>query len=241
MMGSDDLHLRIAAAARDLQDESDTQHTLDRSVKAAIEVIPHVHYAGVSIARRKGAIDTPAFSHELVRRGDELQYELQEGPCLDAVWHHDTVISPDLMKEERWSRWAPRVAAELQVRSVLCLQLFTSADVVGALSLYSKDVDAFDHTHIDIATSMAAHIAVAVAGTQTEDQLRVSVVNRTLIGQAQGIMMERFGLDSQRAFDVLVRVSQDLNIKVLQVADELVRTRITPGTSRSTHQPRNSQ
>jgi hypothetical protein len=81
---------------------------------------------------------------ELVNRGDELQYALGEGPCLDAIWHYDTVISANLAEEDRWTRWAPRVAAELNIRSMLALRLFTSTELVGGLNLYSKDIDAFD-------------------------------------------------------------------------------------------------
>ena len=224
------VHAELAEASRVLQDEPDTQHTLDRSAQLAVELIPSCHYAGISIVHSNRTIDTPAATDDLVRRGDELQYEFGEGPCLDAIWHHDTVISTNLAEEPRWPQWAPRVAAELNMRSMLCLQLFTSADVVGGLNLYSRDIDAFDADDSDIATFLAAHVAVAVAETQQADQLRLSAVNRTLIGQAQGILMERFDVDSQQAFNVLRRVSQDNNIKLVRVAEELVTTRKTPGT-----------
>ena len=102
------LHNQLAGAARALQDEPDTQRTLDRSVQVATDLIPNCTYAGISIVHRDGLIDTPAATSELVRRGDELQYEFGEGPCLDAIWHHDTVVSPDLTVEQRWPRWAPR-------------------------------------------------------------------------------------------------------------------------------------
>lgn len=223
------VHADLAAAARALQDEPDTQHTLDRSASLAMELVPNCHYAGISIARRDGTIDTPAATDDLVRRGDELQYEFGEGPCLDAIWHHDTVVSANLTDERRWPMWAPRVAAELQVRSMLCLQLFTSADVVGGLNMYSSDIDAFD-SDVDIATFLAAHLAIAVAETLHADGLRLGGYNRTLIGQAQGILMERFDVDGQQAFNVLRRVSQDNNIKLLRVAEELINTRRTPGT-----------
>lgn len=139
------------------------------------------------------------------------------------------MISADLTKDWKWLKWAP-LAAELNVHSTLCVRLFTSANVVGGLNLYSRDVDAFDGDDVDNATVLAAHVAVVVAGTRQADQLRLSTVNRTLIGQAQGILMERFDVDSQQAFLVLRRISQDNNIKLLQVAEELINTRKTPGT-----------
>jgi len=122
------------------------------------------------------------------------------------------------------------VAAELNVRSMLCLRLFTSAELLGDLNLYSKQIDAFDDDDAYTGTYLAAQIAVAVAETKESDGLRISALNRTIIGQAQGILMERYKIDTDQAFNVLRRVSQDNNIKLIRVADELVRTRRTPGT-----------
>ena len=225
-----DLHAQLADASRELHAEPDTKHTLERSVALATELIPNCHYAGISMVHRDRTIDTPAATDQMARRGDELQYALGEGPCLDAIWHYDTVISADLAEEDRWTRWAPRVAAELNVRSMLCLRLFTSTDLVGALNLYSKQIDAFDDDDAYTGTYLAAQIAVAVAETKESDGLRISALNRAIIGQAQGILMERYKMDTDQAFNVLRRVSQDNNIKLIRVADELVRTRRTPGT-----------
>jgi len=139
------------------------------------------------------------------------------------------VTSDDLTAERRWPRWAPRVAREFDVRSMLCLQLFTSATVVGGLNLYSVGVAAFDADDLATATYLAAHLAVAVAQTQHADDLRIGALNRTIIGQAQGILMERFSLGADGAFNLLRRVSQDSNLSLLRVAEELVHTRRTPG------------
>ena len=121
------------------------------------------------------------------------------------------------------------MSAELGFASMLCVQLFTSTTVVGGINLYSITTDAFDQDDLDIATYLAAHVAVAVADSQTEDQLRLAAVNRTVIGQAQGIVMERFSIDTNRAFDLLRRVSQHSNIKLLEVATTIVTTRRVPG------------
>ena len=223
-----DLHTQLAEASRELHAEPDTQHTLQRSVLLATELIPNCHYAGISMVHRNRTIDTPAATDELVNRGDELQYVLGEGPCLDAIWHYDTVISANLAEEERWTRWAPRVAAELNIRSMLALRLFTSTELVGGLNLYSKDIDAFDEDDAYTGTYLAAQIAVAIAEEQQTESLRIGALNRTIIGQAQGILMERYKVDADQAFNVMRRVSQDNNTKLIRVADELVRTRRTP-------------
>ena len=202
---------------------------MDSAVALATDTIDGCDYAGVSIVHRKRQIDTPAFTDEIARRGDELQYKLQQGPCLDTIWEHDTIHSPNLAEEQRWPDWAPRMAEELGVCSMLCLRLYTSGDTLGGLNLYSSRIDAFDDDDVNTATFLAANIAVALAESRQVEQMQNAIGNRTVIGQAQGILMERFDMGPDPAFQVLRRVSQADNIKLVQVAAELVRTRRTPG------------
>jgi transcriptional regulator with GAF, ATPase, and Fis domain len=124
-----------------MQGEVDTQHTLERAVAIATEIIPSCDFAGVSVVHRNRPIDTPAMTDEVVERVDRLQYEVQQGPCLDAIWDHETVHSPDLSREERWPAWAPKVA-KMDISSMLCLQLYTSEDTLGALNLLSSSAEA---------------------------------------------------------------------------------------------------
>ena len=230
-MSNVDLTEELATVARALQAEGDTQHMLDRAVDLAVELIDGCDYAGVSLVHRKAPIDTAVATDSLVTRGDELQYSLQEGPCLDSIWKEETVHSPDLAADGRWPNWGPRVVEELGVASMLSFQLFTSADTLGGLNLYSKRVDAFDEDDINAGFMLAAHAAVALAASQQAEQLRTAATNRTTIGQAQGILMERFSLTADRAFMVLKRVSQNRNVKLQQVASELVATRVLPGAA----------
>ena len=215
----------FASAARALQDQRDTQSTLDRSALLATELIPSCEYATIATVHRNGAIDTSAATDHRASLADQLQYQLNEGPCLEAIRHRDAVISHDLGQEDRWPRWSPTVASDLGLRSTLCLQLFTTAFVLGGLNLYSTTVNAFNDEDLSKATSFAAHVAVAVAEAQTADELRTSADSRTVIGQAQGILMERYAIDGQQAFQVLRRVSQKSHTKLARIAEELVQTR----------------
>jgi transcriptional regulator with GAF, ATPase, and Fis domain len=181
----------LAAAARTMQGEVDTQHVLDRAVALAVELVTGCHQAGVSMVHRRAPIDTPAASDPLVVRGDELQYSLQEGPCLDAIWDQESVHSPNLATDQRWPRWAPQVVEELGVASMLSFQLYTSEDTLGALNLYSKRVDAFDEDDFTAGMLLAAQGAVALAESQATEQWQNAALNRTIIGQAEGILMER--------------------------------------------------
>jgi transcriptional regulator with GAF, ATPase, and Fis domain len=224
-----DLSERIAAAARSLSSERDVQHTLAASVELATELIEGCDEAGVSIVHRRRAIETPASTGELVERGDKLQYEFQEGPCLDAIWDQETVYCPDLASEVRWPVWGPRVVDELGVRSMLCFRLFTAADTLGALNLYSRRAGAFTEDDAIEGLALAAHVSVALVSATEIEGLNAAAVNRTVIGQAQGILMERYDIDSERAFSLLRRVSQDSNQRLRWIAAELVRTRKVPG------------
>ncbi len=212
-----------------MQEQSGTQLTLERSVALATEILDGCDHAGVSIVHRDGGIDTPAATDDLVRRADRLQYSLNEGPCLDSIWDAETVHSPDLAQDERWPRWAPEVVTTYAVASMLSFQLYTTRNTLGALNLYSDTVNGFDEDDITAGTFLAALVAVALADSQNEDNLQIAGLSRTIIGQAQGILMERFTLDAADAFAVLRRVSQQTNTKLNRVAVDLIATRRTPG------------
>lgn len=237
-----DLNDQLAEAARSMQAQAGTQRTLQRSVALATEILNGCDHAGVSVVHRNRKIDTPAATDATVRRADQLQYDTGEGPCLDAIWQQETVHSADLAADNRWPRWAPEVVTELKVASMLCFQLYTTGESLGAPNLYSNSCNGFDDDDVTAGTFLAAHIAVALAESQNADGLQTAGSSRTIIGQAQGILMERFRLDSGHAFAVLRRVSQESNTKLYKVASELIATRETPGRgSDSNEQPQGAQ
>ena len=218
---------QLAETARSMQGRPSTQLTLDQAVLAAPEIIQGCDLVGISIVHRDG-VDTPAGSSEALSRIDELQFTLKEGPCYDALHTHEIVRSDDLAHDERWPRWGPMVAKELGVVCIVSYRLFTTEHTLGALNLYSLQADAFDADDIANGEALAAHLGVAVAASQHAEHLEVAMVNRTAIGRAEGILMERFDISPEHAFAVLRRVSQKRNVKLNRVADELVRTRVTP-------------
>ncbi|WP_232807111.1 GAF and ANTAR domain-containing protein [Geodermatophilus chilensis] len=156
-----------------------------------------------------------------------MQERLQEGPCLDAVWEEETVRVEDMRTETRWPRFAAG-AVELGALSSLSFQLFVEGDGLGALNLYAREPHAFGEESEDVGLVLAAHAAVALAGAQQEQNLRRAVGNRDLIGQAKGILMERYRLTADQAFQVLARVSQQTNRKLVDVAEELTQTGAVP-------------
>jgi GAF domain-containing protein len=119
--------------------------------------------------------------------------------------------------------------AKLGLRSVLSIHLFTDRRVLGALNLYYETKDDFSDDEIEVAKVVAAHASVALAKIRSERDLWRAIDSRHLIGQAQGVLMERFKISSEKSFSVLRRYSQQHNIKLHEVAGTLVRTGKLPG------------
>ena len=218
---------QLAEAARSMQGRTSTQLTLEQAVLTATEIIHGCDLVGISIVRSDG-IDTPAGSSEALTRIDELQFTLKEGPCYDALHTHEIVRSDDLAHDARWPQWGPLVARELGVVCIVSYRLFSTEHTLGALNLYSLAPDAFDADDIANGEALAAHVGVALAASQHAEHLETGMANRTVIGRAEGILMERFDITPEQAFAVLRRVSQHRNVKLNRVAEELVRTRETP-------------
>ena len=197
----------------------------------ATELLEHCDLAGISLVHPDG-IDTPAASHEALRQVDELQYELNEGPCLDSLRQLDVVSATDLAEDPRWPRWGPHIARELGIHSSMSFRLFTNGDNLGALNLYAQKVDAFGHEDLLDGLILATHAAVALAATLQENHLHTAMETRRMIGEAIGIVRERFGLTSDQAFDALRRVSSQRNVKVNQLARQIVETGTWPDSDR---------
>jgi GAF domain-containing protein len=218
---------RLAAIARALFHEPDVQATLKRTVLDATATLDGAAYASVTLVLKRRQVETPVYTDERALRADLLQYELGQGPCLDAVWEQDTFRIADMTTEPRYGDWGRRVAAETGIRSSMSLQLFTDPEGVvslGALNLYSRQPRSFDADTRAEAEALAAHAAIALASAQTEAHLRSGLVTRTVIGQAEGILMERLKITANQAFVVLSRLSQERNVKLRVLARDLVET-----------------
>lgn len=229
MTPSESLSSRLADVAREVRSSNDVSAAADYISQTAADMVGgHSSAAGITLVHARHRVETAAATSEVVRRGDELQYQMHEGPCLDAAWVEQQVVTGDLAHDGRWPRWGPRVADELGVRSMVCTQLFTNEDQLGALNIYSTEPDAFDDEAQEIARLLGAHAAVAVAAAQQVQTLQVAVDHRTTIGIALGIIMASHDLDQDAAFLVLRRLSSELNRKIYDLAQEVIRTHRLP-------------
>jgi GAF domain-containing protein len=216
-------HVIVAAmsrVARSLGDGADVDKTLHALTQAALEALAGVDSVTITMADRDGSLRTLAPTSELGRQADVLQYELHEGPCLDAVAMEQTIRSADLTDEERWPAYTPR-AARLGIGSQMAVEIFRTSSTCAGLNLYSTTTGALDESRhiVELFASQAAIAMNFVRATQT---LQDALISRKTIGQAIGIVMERYGLNEDRAFDFLVRTSQDGNVKLRTVAQNIV-------------------
>jgi transcriptional regulator with GAF, ATPase, and Fis domain len=208
--------------SRELQADLTYETLLKHIVMAATTEVPGAQYAGIMLVTGR-EIATPAASADLVFRIDRMQSEAREGPCLDAARHHATVRCDDMWAEPRWPRFA-RKAADLGILSMLSFQLFVQDDNFGALNLYSETAGAFGPRSESDGILLASHAALAMTAARTQAGLLTALDSRDLVGQAKGILMERYKITGVEAFGLLVASSQAVNRKLRDVADHLAAT-----------------
>lgn len=221
----------MAGAARELQRQDDPDETYAIAVAIAVRDIDTCDAAAVSIVTGRKVVTRASTSPDATR-GDELQYETGEGPCLEAIAKGHSVDSPDLSNDDRWPTWGPRVATEVGFHAMLAFQLFNNRteDTWGALNLYSSRRGGFDDVAREQGLALAAHVAVAVHSAEQIHGLDNALAARTVIGQAMGIVMERYDLDPAAAFRLLARLSSTTNTKLRDLSAEIVATRRLPPT-----------
>ena len=217
----------MSTLARNLEAEPDEDQTLNGIVQSAVATVPGVRFGGITQVHRRHVF-AQAPSDDLVRQCDQAQDELGEGPCLDSIWHHHTVIVNDLADDTRWPRFAAR-AIELGAGSLISFQLYVQQDTLGALNLYGGQGVNFGDEATIIGEVFAAHAALALSSARDHRQLSEAVASRDTIGQAKGLLMCQQDISGQRAFDLLVQASQQANIKLTEVAQWFVAEHENPG------------
>jgi len=226
-----DLERDFAEMARTIVGAGTLRGMLDQIVSLAVTAIDGCDAAGLFLADGE-RVTTVAASDPVVIELDHIQIETGEGPCLDAMENERAVYADDLAVGGRWPSFG-RAAGEKGIRSTLAIRL--SDRHRSALNCYARLPAAFGATDRakGVIFATLAGIALDSAEQRAKDEKRLenlhqALSTRELIGQAQGILMERERITGDQAFAVLRRASQHLNVKIREVARTLVETGETP-------------
>jgi len=219
--------LSLSEIALDLHEADGPGETVERILEYSREALASDE-AGVLLIRARSKLDVVASTHPDVTRAHLLQVDLGEGPCLEAAEDPTTMFRvDDTTTDPRWRRWNGEVAA-MGFRSILAAPLATQTRRYGSLNMYARRPQAFDEDDEAVAMILARHASVALAASHNIDGLRNAIDARKMIGIAMGLLMARYELEADRAFDVLRRYSQTHNVKLRTVAERVVAERGLP-------------
>ena len=206
--------------------ETDFESALREINKTSVVSVPGAMYAGITVID-DGSISTLGATHEYPKLLDDAQSDVQEGPCLSAAWQQHTMHINDLAAEQRWPKYCSIALENTSVRTIMSFRLYNEGQKLAALNFYADVAGAFDDESIELGLIYAAHTTTAWNLIRREKQFRSALVSRDAIGQAKGIIMERFGIDAHAAFELLRMLSQEANVKLAEIADRLIKSTLS--------------
>ena len=208
--------------ARSLNARPELASTLEAVLVTALEALPGYDAAGVNLYVH-GRFEPQHVLGAAPPVLDQLQQQTGVGPCIDAARDQDTVVVADMAHEGRWGRYV-ELARSLGVEAMLCIPLRIDDERLGSLSLYGRRPREADERTRAVAALVATHAAIAIASSRRADNLALGMAGRDLIGQAKGILMERYRITADDAFELLRTASMATQLKVQAVAGRLVDT-----------------
>lgn len=219
-----DLAQRMAELARATALPRDVNEVLAGVTAAATDMIAGADTCGVLLIGKGGKFESLFGTSDLIYELDALQEQCGEGPCISAALDDLIVRTDDFTTERRWPKYSQAVS-ELGVRSGLSFKLYASATNAGALNLFSMEPNGFNAESEAIGSVLAAHAAAAIIASRHGEQLESALTSRDTIGQAKGVIMERFNVDAVRAFEMMRELSQTTNTRLIDIATKVIETR----------------
>ncbi|MBD8869814.1 GAF and ANTAR domain-containing protein [Nocardioides donggukensis] len=216
----------FARLSHELFAQGEEHPTLEAICHGSLAVLPAAEFCGITVRRRRHRLETVCSSDPLADACDELQYQLDEGPCVDSAREDEPYLVHETGADPRWPRWGPRVA-KLGVHSIVSVQLTSSIrtdpdDPLGAINIYSRRPEAFTEDDLALALVYATHAGNALASVRQVSGLQAAMHGRHLIGVAQGVLMQRYELTMEQAFETLQRYSSHANVKLREVAETVI-------------------
>jgi len=208
-----DLHQRVSL---------DPEELLRELVEGATGAVPGAQYAAITVTKRRLPSETAAATHRYPVVLDEIQSRCQQGPCLSAATQQHSIRIDDLGADDRWPRYRDEALQRTPIRSILSFGVFRDGQTSAALNFYAEPTRAFDARSVDLGLIFATHTALVWTIVRRDQQFRRALFSRDVIGQAKGMVMERFGIDEAAAFVLLKRASQDSNTPVARLAQRVV-------------------
>jgi hypothetical protein len=230
--------------AVELSTEDAPAKVLARLADVAASKVPGAEYAGITLGRDGRGFATVAATADLVQQVDQIQYDLGNGPCVDAIVEETTFNAADLRMESRWPEFGRRAAEEVGILSMLSMRLYVEAegDVIAGVNMYSHAAHAFDVSSETLALLLATHGAVAVARAEARtkaDNLFTALKSSREIGIAMGVLMNSHKVTREQAFDLLRIASQHSQRKLSEIATQVADTGLLPSVpnSRASRRP----
>ena len=215
---------RLARIVRDLRVVGRSEAAAVQQIaEVAVDAVDGAEFASVTVVSARGVLQTPVAVGDQARQCDRLQHDVGQGPCLDAAAGQDTMLwIDDMATEQRWPEFT-RAAGGLGIASMVCFSLFAAPDgTVGALNLHSTAAHAFSVEARSLGQFFAVHAALEMSTVRDVEHLRTAVTSRDTIGQAKGMLMQRYCINDTQAFQLLARLSQERNIKLAVLARHVI-------------------
>lgn len=204
------------------REQSDATAGLNELIDNGVHHVTGAQYAGITLAEKNKSVSSVVATHRHAMILDAIQNQLGEGPCLTAAWEHHVMHIADLTADQRWLRFRRYALEQTPIRSALSFELFIDGSSMAALNFYADRPHAFSEEAVELGTVFATHIALAWLMLRRQDQFRSALASRDIIGQAKGVVMERFNLDAIESFELLTRLSQQSNTRLVDVAAALI-------------------
>ncbi|OBI85077.1 GAF and ANTAR domain-containing protein [Mycobacterium sp. 1245805.9] len=201
---------------------TETTAGLRELIENGVRHMPGCQYAGMTLAERGNTVTSVVATHRYAAVLDTIQDRRGEGPCLSAAWRHHMMYVDDLNVDERWPGYQRDALEATPIRSIVSYELFDDDKSMAALNFYAEHPHAFSDESLEIGDIFATHVALAWSMMRRQDQFRSALASRDTIGQAKGVIMERFNLDAVEAFELLTRLSQQSNTKLIDIAKALI-------------------
>lgn len=224
---ADDIGTAMAELATNFASHTELETTLNAVTAQAVRLIAEIDFADILLIDGDGHRSMAPTSPITVKL-DTIQVELGQGPCLEAITSEPLVHSADFSTESRWPEFSA-AALDHGIQSMMSFHLYTHPDrtrggITGraALNLFSRNVGPFSLADQAVGAMLATHAATALIAANRQLQFESALHSRDVLGQAKGILMERFKIDAVRAFNLMTKLSQDTNTPVRVIAQRIV-------------------